>query len=176
MSRPWPVMHNLINTMAITWRVLPEPQRGLTKVQARHQRENFYIRRCHSHCGLWHSAASPPVGCCILVSKMLWVRVTLHRWYGTENHHQSQSCLNKRRSRLALGVTMFTRKQWCHISYLEGVEGTEVGGWGGGEWGIYRMTDVASSSKRPFLFQLWQPENLSYFTSHQGAALMLVST
>lgn len=59
-------------------------RRGLTNVLARHQAGDACIRGCHSRYGMWHSVAPAPVAWCILMSKMLWVRVTQHGWYGTE--------------------------------------------------------------------------------------------
>lgn len=59
-------------------------RRGLTNVLAGHQAGDPCIRSCHSHYGMWHSVAPAPVAWCILMSKMLWVRVTLHGWYRTE--------------------------------------------------------------------------------------------
>lgn len=57
----------------------PEPEKGLTNVLAKHQAGDPCIRSCHSHYGMWHSVAPAPVAWCILMSKMLWVRVTRPR-------------------------------------------------------------------------------------------------
>lgn len=121
-----------ISQLAHVWD--PEPEKGLVNVLARHQVGDPCIRSRHSHYGMWHSVAPAPVAWCILMSKMLWVRVTRHGWYGTEKT-PSITTLSEGTSQCIgfLGFILSTAQLRCHISCF----------------GIMGMTDMAWSGKRP---------------------------
>lgn len=91
----------------------PEPEKGLKNILAWHQEGDPCIRSCHSHYGMWHSVAPTPVAWCILMSKMLWVRVTRHGWYRTE---KPPSIISLSLYAGFLGYILSTAPLQCHIS------------------------------------------------------------
>lgn len=94
---------------------------------------------------MWHSVASTPVAWCILMTKMLWVRVTQHGWYRMKKP-PSITKLSEETSQYIgiLGFSLSTVQLQCHITCFN----------------IHRLIDMALSSKKAQTsLQSFQPEN-----------------